>query len=84
MKVKAKLYHHSSEWLPGEFQVPKAQANSQRSQGFRVHYDAPPGYVAMKLERATGVWDKSGSLLLYVKRGADMAWSRDFNRIVES
>jgi hypothetical protein len=29
----------------------------------------------MKLERATGVWDRSGSLRLFVKRGADMAWS---------
>src|SRR5437879_474691 len=74
--MKAKLIHHSFEWLDGDFELPQALAGKSHLTVWRVDRDTSGGFVAMKLDRGTGVWDASGKLTLYLESGADLAWFR--------
>lgn len=73
--MKARLIHHSTEWLPGDYEAPQPLAGEKQLNVWRVNQDAASGLVAMKLDKGTGLWDGNGKLLLYIDAGADLAWS---------
>jgi hypothetical protein len=77
--MKAKLLHHASEWIPGDFEAPEKYSREDHLTVRCVHRDLRGGLVSMKLDpTGVGVWGASGRLLHFIERGTDLAWSREF------
>jgi hypothetical protein len=72
--MKAKLIHHSFEWLEGDYDPPEELATKTHLTVWRMENNYSSKLVAMKLDHGTGIWTESGKLIHYVKLGADLHW----------
>jgi hypothetical protein len=79
--MRAKLIHHSREWLDGDFEAPDPLAKKASLLVWHLHRQAQSARTAMKLNRGAGVWDGSGRLLFYLEQAADLGWSVDGRNI---
>ena len=73
--MKARLIHYTTEWLPGDYEAPQPLAAKKQLNVWHVSRDGSTGWVAMKLDKGTGLWDANGKLLLFINVGADLVWS---------
>jgi hypothetical protein len=80
--MRAKLIHHTSEWLPGEFSPPDLLAQKPHLTVWRAHRHSKSGLIAMKVNQGTGVWDGDGHILFYKKGGADLAWRQKESELI--
>src|SRR4051812_42601222 len=74
--MRAKLIHHSAEWLAEDYQAPPELTGRKFLTVWHFTRNSRAGLTAMKVDRGAGLWDSSGHLLFYSKHVADLAWSR--------
>src|SRR6185295_11227421 len=74
--MRLRHLHHSLEWLPEDFELPKRLAAAADVYAWRVHRSAATGMIGLKLgpEMGAAIWDRSGKLLLDVEHGADIGF----------
>lgn len=75
--MRIKLLHHTSEWLPGDYEAPAGRTGEKHLTAWRLHRDGDRIGLALSAPRgatAWGVWTSAGKLLHYVEQGADLAF----------
>jgi hypothetical protein len=75
--MKAKLLHHSEEWLPYDLEAPPSAAKEPFLSVWRVQHSPFAPRLALKLSDGVGIWEKSGALVKFFPKAADFTWTQD-------